>query len=222
MVESTSTNIPIVLALGKLGEGKSTVGNMLAGSPGGYLVEDERPSGCTQGFDSLIFGQDFVYYDSPGLNDCAYEEKYVKGWLKRLEESPLAGKKVALCLYVIRNLPRYDKWYDWNLRATMRIIEGLGAENVAVVVTHCDEGTVTRDRVWLGIEKIFNRNEISKGKMAKNRMYLFKGHETDSGHFKAWIEDMLPPNSTGKVSENPTAHSNELHGEAEDLKLIVA
>ena len=59
MVESTSTNIPIVLALGKLGEGKSTVGNMLAGSPGGYLVEDYRPSGCTQGFDSLIFGQDF-------------------------------------------------------------------------------------------------------------------------------------------------------------------
>ena len=47
MIESINVNRPIVLALGMVGQGKSTVGNMLANSPGKYFEESPYAFECT-------------------------------------------------------------------------------------------------------------------------------------------------------------------------------
>ena len=82
MVESTSNSKPIVLAMGTLGVGKSTVLNRILGSE--KFECSDRPTGVTQDFTAYETA-DFTILDTPGLNDM---EMPLPTWAAKLNASP--------------------------------------------------------------------------------------------------------------------------------------
>ena len=114
MVESTYSNNrtkPVVLSVGTLGIGKSTLGNVVAG--GYYFETSGEAQGCTNAFMSWNSSNSpFSYIDSPGTNDLRFDGPK---WLKAFKDSGLGGSRVDLCLLVVKSGIRPNREDKFNL-----------------------------------------------------------------------------------------------------------
>jgi GTP-binding protein EngB required for normal cell division len=96
MVEST--NKPVVIVIGTLGEGKSTVLNRLIGNDELFATSDLATS-CTQEF-NMYHGGDYDICDSMGLADPSIN---LTKWMSIYNANPnVKNKKIALVLLVLK------------------------------------------------------------------------------------------------------------------------
>lgn len=93
--EGVNSSKPVILVLGTLGIGKSTLLNTLGGS----FVTSDDVEGCTQEFMINNEVPNFDLVDAPGLNDM---DMPLNEWGARLNTSALKGKPVNLCLLVFK------------------------------------------------------------------------------------------------------------------------
>ena len=137
MVESSYSNTttkPVVLVVGTLGIGKSTLGNVVAG--GYYFETSSMAQGCTKAFNSWSSsGFPFTYIDSPGTNDLRFDGPK---WMQAFKQSGLGGSRVDLCLLVVKSAIRPNKEDKFNLQLILQVVKKLEAKNLAFVFTFSD------------------------------------------------------------------------------------
>jgi predicted GTPase len=93
-----STNKPVVIVIGTLGEGKSTVLNRLIGNDELFATSDLATS-CTQEF-NMYHGKDYDICDSMGLADPKID---LTKWMRIYNANPnVKGRKIALVLLVVK------------------------------------------------------------------------------------------------------------------------
>ena len=99
-----------------------------------FEVSDE-PTGCTKDIrvDDRIAG--FSLIDSPGLNDM---DMSLAEWAAKLNTSGLNGRPLDLCLLVFEQTTRPSVQDKQNILVMQEAVSAIGAENIAVVFTHCD------------------------------------------------------------------------------------
>ena len=175
MVESTSHSKPIVLAMGTLGVGKSTVLNRILGSA--KFECSDRPTGVTQDF-AAYETADFTILDTPGLNDM---DMLLPTWAAKLNASPYRNQPVALVLMCLRAKIRPSTEDRNNIQVMLSAIKDLNAKNVCDVITFVDESpeTYTKPSQMAFLQFLYKHCQ-GVDCPAESNVFLFKG-EAKSG-----------------------------------------
>lgn len=162
---------PLVLVLGTLGTGKSTVLNRTCGEEGRFEAKDSVEA-VTKGFNTYDL-KNFTLLDTPGLGD---PEMPLATWVGKLNASTIKGRPVALVLMVLKAAIRPTAQDKTNILIMQEAIEQIKPENVCNVITFVDENpqTYTIEREMLFLEKLFSYIEGAP-KPKQENVFLFKG-----------------------------------------------
>ena len=174
MIKSTSNSKPIIMAIGPLGVGKSTVLNRLIGS------EIFRCSNSHEVINRDFFAfttADFTILESPGFCVMDFD---VKGWIYRFEKSPYHEKPVDLVLMCLKASRRYCNEDRFNLQVMFGAIKHINAKNVKFIITGVDRDPdkYTQSSVMHNLQLLTSASGFDCP--AESNVFLFNG-ETSAG-----------------------------------------
>ena len=187
---------PTVMVIGTVGTGKSTTMQRLSGSNEEEFISARQPEGCTQHAQVKEFNR-FKLIDTPGLNDMRIPSS---DWGTRYNESDVIKncKCIDLVLILFRCKIRPDV-SDFNILAVlMQVLESVKPKNCALVFTFADQDDEMDHEYAIQWYDILRENEPSMPAMTQDRVWLFKGRDSNRGpattteELHVWIESMLP------------------------------
>ena len=140
----------------------------------------------------------FTLIDTPGLNDMRIPSS---DWGTRYNDSDVIkncnGIDLVLILFKCKIRPDVS---DFNILAVlMQVLESVKPKNCALVFTFADQDDEMDHEYAVTWYDILRENEPSMPAMTQDRVFLFKGRDSNNGpatttdELHMWIESMLPP-----------------------------